>query len=159
MKYPLDLIGLYLKHLLVGMTPTWREVYITDIHTQKGILITVSLAIWLISGLNVLENFWRKKWSGTVWYCAAIGFPCLLQMAGTVEVRFLIPAYVMVYYYVFVEIDYSALWAEIRSRALSILVTMMVIFVMWTSIIGTVLALNTEKTFLIHDYSVVQEAE
>lgn len=159
MKYPMDFVGLYVKHLLVGMTPTWKNPYISDVHTQKGLLITVSIVIWLIAGLNVLENCRKKRWSSAVWYCIAVALPSLLQMVGAVEVRFLAPLYLMVYYYVFAGIDYAALWEGIRDRVFSILVVMLVIFAMWTSIIGSVLSMNTEMTFLIHDHSTVQDVQ
>lgn len=159
MKYPLDMIGLYCKHLLAGMTPAWRAGFITDIYTNKGLLVTISIGIWLVAALDILENIRKKQWSDAGWYCAAIALPCLLQMAGSVELRFLLPMYLLAYYYVFAAIDYRALWSGVKSKIISVLTVMLVIFVLWTSIIGSVLSMNTEKTLLIHDYSTVQEVE
>ena len=62
--------------------------------------------------------------------CHAIALPCLLQMAGAVEIRFLLPVYWMAYYYVFAAIDYRVLWSGVKSKIISVLTVMLVIFVL-----------------------------
>lgn len=51
-------------------------------------------------------------------------------MAGAVEIRFLLPVYWMAYYYVFAAIDYRVLWSGVKSKIISVLTVMLVIFVL-----------------------------
>lgn len=60
LKYPLDLIGLYTRHLISALTPAFNEIYITDIHNDKTILILLSLSIWTIAFISFFPSMKAK---------------------------------------------------------------------------------------------------
>ena len=77
--------------------------------------------------------------------------PSLLQMLGFTELRFFIAVHMVTYVYVFLVVDYKALCNELKDRWLSVVCTMIISFVLLTTVYGDILASNQKRTMLIND--------
>ncbi len=159
LEHPLDLMGMYTRHLVSLMLPAYNQAYITNLYTDKGMLVIVSLVAWLLLGLNVFEKFDRKGFSKKYLWVAAVCLPCFLQLPGAAELRFFLPIYVMVYYYVFVVADYKVLWNLTCGHRTQIVFCMAFISMLMLSVYGDILAGNVERIMLIHDSYVAPAAK
>lgn len=149
-KNPMDVVGMYMRHLISLLTPAYKQVYITDLYTDKGFLATFSILIWIIAGVGILESFSKKSWSKALWILA-ICLPSFLQLFGEPELRFFLAVYLLCYYYVFACIDYKKLLLETRGRRIKIGVGIGIVFLLWITVYGDSLADNKERTLLIND--------
>ncbi len=151
-KYPLDTIGIYTRHLISIATPAWNQAYITNIYTNKIFIVLLSIALWLLGGLNVFANLNRNSFqSANAGFVVSICVPPFLQLFGAPELRFFLPVYILLYVYVFLEIDFLEIAMYIKHRWLSIVVTMLFIIILWLTVFGDILALNREIPLLIND--------
>ena len=80
----------------------------------------------------------------------SICLPGLLQLAGAVEIRFFLPAYLLVYYYVFAIIDYKEVAMDLKSQHFKPLMIVVIGFVMWLAIFGDIMSNNQEMVFLLN---------
>jgi len=151
-KYPLDMIGIYTRHVLGVMTPFFRQVYITNAFVPKGWYIVFMMLLWILAGLLLLLAEPWKKGRGLV-LCLLIGaiLPGILQTAGAAETRFVLMIHVLLYYYLAEVADYHLLREKMRGRALPIVITCAVVFFLWLSNIGMMLGANELSTMIIHD--------
>lgn len=148
-KYPMDMIGIYVRHMISALTPSSNEIYITNIYNNKGIIASLSIMIWLIAGIAILnsKNIFNRN---ILWLLPAF-VPSLLQLFGATELRFFLPVYMVGYIYVFAVINYHELWNVLRCRWISMLIISAVIYVLWMAIFGNILSFNTQRTLLIND--------
>lgn len=150
--YPLDMIGLYARHLVSIMTPTYRELYISDMWKDKSISITLAVLIWLIAGLILIVIIKEKKhrWNDMM-VLFALSIPSILQVAGAVELRFFIAIYFFAYFGVFVATDYRWIWNKVKPRILPIITAMIIIFALWIAIVGEVVSSYNGGVLLMND--------
>lgn len=161
LKYPLDIGGLYIRHLISLMTPIFNQAFITDLHTGKGIFISLAIILWMIAAVDILLNCKNKFDFLTLCMLIAMVFPALLQLAGAPELRFFLMVYLLLYYYVSNLIDYKKLFQSFRRRWMPITIVCAAVYFMWISYIGMLLSFNRETTFLINDnhYECTSESE
>jgi len=150
-KYPLDMVGIYGRHLISLLTPTFSQVYITDIFNNKIVIILGSIAIWLIAGINIISDYKNAIFNRQFLWGFSVAIPCILQLLGAVEIRFFLPIYMIAYFYVFACIDYRKLWEYVRPQFLKHLVLFLTIMILWISVIGSILSNNAEDVMLIND--------
>ena len=148
-KYPLDMLGIYVRHAISLLTPSTNEAYITNIYNGKSLLATASIIIWIVAGGAILNSI--KKINKRCLWVLAVFLPSFLQLFGQTELRFFLTVYMVSYVYVFAVIDYNELWSSIKDRWLSVLIGVVAIYVLWISLYGSILADNSQKTFLIGD--------
>ena len=151
LKYPLDIGGLYIRHLISLMTPIFNQIFITDLHTGKGIFISLAIILWLIAAVDILLDYKNKFDNLTLCMLTAMVFPALLQLAGAPELRFFLIVYLLLYYYVSNVIDYKKLFQSIKRRWMPILIVCTAVYFMWISYVGMLLSSNSETVFLIND--------
>lgn len=152
-KYPLDMIGIYARHLISVLTPTYTtEPYITEIRTEKGALVSFSILLWMLAALAVIYEVREKRLTlPKLLFFAGLCIPSLLQMAGAPETRFFLTIYLLAYYGVLAAIDYPRLWRETEGRRITTVISMAVVYILWIAIIGTLLASYQDATLLLHD--------
>lgn len=151
-KYPMDMLGIYIRHIITLLTPTYNQIYIMNMYNNKSILILSSIAMWILTGTSIIlkiEN--REIINRNIWWILAIAFPGFLQLVGAVEMRFFLPIYIMDYYYIGAEVDYKNIWADIKKQKMRYFIVTAIIVVMWITNIGEILASNQEKVILIND--------
>ena len=160
-KYPLDIGGIYIRHLISLMTPIFATAYIKDMYAGKGILISLAIFTWMVAAIDILFHNERKFDSITLWMLIAMVFPSLLQMAGMPEIRFFLMVHLLLYYYISNIIDYKKLYQNIKRRWLPIAIVCTVIYFMWISNVGMILSYNEIKVLIINDkhYECISEME
>lgn len=86
-KYPLDVLGIYTRHLISLLTPVFQETYIFSIYKSKTFTIFLSIVLWIIGGVGFLtqKNEWDKK-IGQLFVGLLI--PFFFQLFGQPEIRF-----------------------------------------------------------------------
>lgn len=160
-KYPLDIAGLYIRHLISLMTPVFSQMYISDLYADKGIFISLAIIIWMIAAIDLLFDYKKKFDKITLCMLIAVIFPALLQLAGMPEIRFFLMVHLLLYYYVVNIIDYRKLYQNIKNRWIPIVIVCAVVYFMWISNIGMILSYNREKVFIINDnhYEYIDETD
>ena len=159
LKYPLDMIGIYVRHLVSLLTPVYRQVYITNVYAVNPVLIVFSIVMWLVAALGVLGQVRIFGIDWNVLWILALCIPGLLQIFDEPELRFFLPIYLLCYFYVFAVIDYRKLAYTFKSNRLQTLVLFSVIFMLWISLLGYTLAtirstklmLSDNSAYVIHD--------
>lgn len=152
LKYPLDIVGIYTRHLFNLLTPVFPQSYITNMYFNKTFFISLAIIVWMIVGLGVVfseKNNDNMKLVGVLLFGAI--FPSLLQMAGAVELRFFFIGHLLAYYYIFNVVDYKHLFYRISKCWIYVVTVCLIIFFLWVSVIGSTLAYNSEKVLLIND--------
>ena len=157
-KYPLDMIGIYTRHLVNLMTPSWNQLYIDNLFNNKNVLVVVSMIIWFIAGIAFYMNVQEKTIpKGRLYLMFSVMLPGFLQLIGAPELRFFLMIYLILYTYVFVEIDYSHFVRYVWKNWKVILPITVLIFMLWVSILGSTLADNRENQMLINDAYIESE--
>lgn len=151
LKYPFDMMGMYVRHLVSLLTPMFTHAYITNIYTEKGILLIVSVFVWIIAGIAMLKRLKNKEVTKDIWWVVAMFIPPFLQLFGATELRFFLIVYLIGYAFVFAEIDYKELFEKLKGRYLSVVFCSLVIFFLWLTVYGDVLSQNRETALLIND--------
>ena len=149
LKYPFDMLSLYMRHLVSLLTPAYRKVYNDDLYVEKGFYASVSIIIWIIAGISLLTLKNRHEKNHEKWYFFALVFPCLLQLFGAPEIRFFLPVYLLGYYYVFAAVDYKELIASLKGKWLQVSICSVIVFMLWMTVYGDVLAANKHDVFMI----------
>ena len=153
-KYPLDMIGIYTRHLIAIMTPAWNETYISNLQTNKVFLVLSSIGVWLIAGLYLSLTSWRSaNLKHITGYLVAIVVPCLMQTLGATEIRYFLPCYLLLYGLVFFKVAYRDLFANVMANKFKIAAILFIIAILWISLFGTILAMNRVQVMLISDYA------
>lgn len=151
LKYPLDMIGVYMRHVISAMTPNWKYQYIPDLRINASLIVFLSISLWLLASVNIVLQPNRNRFGTRNWYIIAACIPALLQSLGAVEVRFFIPAYILCYGYVAYGIDYKALIAAAKPIWLKISIILLLVFALWISCFGDILSNNDKRIFLINN--------
>ena len=151
LEFPLDMIGIYTRHLISLMTPMYRQIYIDNLYPDKGIWTSVSALVWIIAGFAVLKQWkWKKSLPDSFWILS-VCLPSFLQLFGSPEIRFFLPVYLLCYYYVFAAIDYRSIVSLRYGQWIRPALCILVVFILWMTIFGNILSNSQVRTFIIHD--------
>lgn len=164
-KYPLDVAGIYVRHFINLLTPVFNQVYVTNAHTSKGVFVSSAIWIWLIGGMMLAVGLKNRKLAGgtpteqsvshsmifNLCLCVAIIVSNLLQCMGMPELRFFIGVHMMMYFYLFVQVDWIDSWNTIKKNKVGILCVMCILYLLWITLVGDTLANSQYKTLLIND--------
>lgn len=155
LKYPLDFLGLYSRHLISLLTPIYKQVYIDNLFVDKSFNIVFGVFLWLLLAVAFVIIKPIKK--SNIIKCLnviAVCFPAFLQAVGAPELRFFLLMYLVLYHSVGTEIKYRLLFARLKKKWLQTLAVCAVVFILWLSVVGSILGYNREKTLLINDNGV-----
>ncbi len=150
-KYPFDMISIYTRHFVSLMTPKFSQMYLSNIHSEKGIRLILTLVIWFVTLINLVHSTNSKvNWSIGI-PVIIIFIPSFLQLLGAPEIRFFIAIHLIGYFYSIYYVDYS-LYREMFGK---IFVPLMICFLLfsflWISVLSSVLDNNEKKVLLIDD--------
>lgn len=149
-KYPQDIMTIYVRHFVTLLTPAFLQEYITTFHVGKGVVSGLSIGIWLILGIYLLYGKDLVKWN--LWIdVVAICFPCLLQALGAPERRFFIPVYLIGYYIVLKVIDYKELAIRLKGSWVRVIICSALIYLLWITVYADVLTNVKDDTLIIND--------
>lgn len=141
LAYPLDMCGIYARHLVALLTPCFGESYISDLFVPKNLRITIIVLLWLLWGVYIVYITSTKKQFRLIDVLAIGGplIPCLMQLFGSPEIRFFIAVHLFLYFYLCCCVEWRALRWFIKSHLIQIAVPCIVIFFAWITIMGDIL--------------------
>lgn len=96
-RYPIDFIGIYMRHLLNMLYPLYPNQYIQDITRDKSLLLIFFYTVLFIAVFYFLRTF-KLKDSRWIW-CGLVLLPCICILPGAVEIRFFIALHFLIYMY------------------------------------------------------------
>lgn len=156
LKYPGDIIGVYVRHFANIMVPLWRENCITDLYINKMLNIILSIGIWLLLAVYIMDIIANRKLSRDVYVnCIVVVLlvlPAIFQAVGGVEIRFFYICYILAYYFVCCKIKYKELWNALKGKRCAVIITCVIIGALWITILGDTLTRNPHRIMLIGDY-------
>lgn len=151
-KYPLDMCGIYARHLVSYLTPTYSKVFIDEVHTSKGCFMTFAIWLWLLTGVLLMYSLKKRKYeNNTLGWNLVILLPMLVQFVSTPEMRYFLGTYMLMYFYLFVKTDYEGLRDIVKKKRVDVVIVLLVIYVLWITIAGTILIGNEVQPMLIND--------
>lgn len=151
-KYPLDIFGIYLRHLVIFLTSLYGETYVTELFTSKAVTVLLSGIIWMQVFLSVWTNgnlINEKKWYMIAVFPLILG--SLLQFFGAPENRFFLPVHAVGYYIGFVTVDYHKEIDVIRTEWGSMILVLFMLLSLWISETTAIFQENGRYVFLIND--------
>ena len=152
LKYPLDTIGLYSRHLFSLLTPIYRTTYISDIYSVEPLTIVLSIVLWLAAGYSILMQMKEKPGGLDILWILALCVPGLLQIFDEPELRFFLPAYLLCYYHICAVVDYKMLARQWKTNWRQTLIVSLVIFLFWLSLTGNILSAKRNGALLIGNH-------
>lgn len=149
-KYPLEMVTIYTKHIISGITPLYSEVYIHNIYEQKALRILINIFVWLISFGAIVLTWKENKYFfyKNISMLFVLSVPCILISAGAIEVRFYMFLHLFVYYYFASVINFKMLYHKIKENAMPVCLCGIIIMLMWLTIISDILAANALDVML-----------
>lgn len=96
-RYPLDFIGIYVRHFLNILYPIYPNQYIYDIEKDKSFFLILFYTILFLGTANFINSF-RLKNNKWIWFVLIL-VPCVCILPGAVEIRFFIAFYFLICMY------------------------------------------------------------
>ena len=152
-RYPLDMAGIYIRHFISAMTPgDLQQAYNTRIHTERGWASCLSILLWILSGIFLADAIRRRKTDAAIWLrVVPLCVPAVLQTLGAVEIRFFLPVYILMYYYLFAVLDHRRAIRLFKEQPFVLILITFVVFAAWITIFGSILSCCDKTTLLIND--------
>lgn len=138
LKYPFEVVGIYTRHVLNMLFPAWPNQYVLDLDSSKIIVMLIAFhCLFLISVSYILGRVKNKNLKNF--------FPVLLPVAaimpGAVESRFFMPLYVVILGKICFDIDWAALFGDIKKYwykvAIGYGITFCIIVSVWSSMLAS----------------------
>lgn len=156
LKYPLDFIAIYTRHLISLMTPLYSEVYVNDLYISKGINVIISFVIWFLTGLSLWTQFdgqCRKHLTAKNTLFFSLLIPPALTIVGVSEVRFFLPVYVLSYFAISCCVDWKSVLIKLHPYAIRISLLFLACLCLWVGVVSSILMNAGGEVFLINDSS------
>lgn len=92
-KHPVEMAGIYVRHLVNMLLPCWPEQYVVDLDNQKLVPALLAYVLFFSFGMVLLNRCMKFT---NVWlnYFALL-IPVLFILPGAVETRFFAPLYLV----------------------------------------------------------------
>lgn len=105
--HPLELVGIYVRHIVNALFPCWPSQYVMNLDNNKSIYVVVSIFIFFLFGVALLNRFIDKE---ILKRYVALLIPVLFILAGAVEVRF----FVAIYFLAIGSLCYNTEWSSMK---------------------------------------------
>lgn len=149
MKYPLDIIGIYSKHVVSYLTPIYRDVYVFDLYAEKGILLIFNIFLFFTAAIylaqkKIINAIDKKK---LPWLVVLL-LPCILIIPGAPETRFFIPLYLLLYIYLSYFVNYNEYFRILKTNPVKYIILFVITVAVWTSIVIGILSNLGDPTYI-----------
>ena len=149
LKYPFDMVCIYVRHFLSAMTPCYmNSCYIPDAHVNRGIISSASILLWILAAGVLATTLNRRRIVKALWMGGFL-LPGIMQTMGAVELRFFLPAYLLLYFFLGAVADYSGVCAVVKKRPLTVLFGTVMVYLLWMTIFSDLLSSAEGHIFLI----------
>ncbi len=92
-RYPCEIIGIYVKHIVNVLLPCWSNLYVTDVDNNKIFLGFIWYVCIFLFGVAVCNQMIKGK---VLYNYIALLVPVIFILPGAVEIRFVAALYIMV---------------------------------------------------------------
>lgn len=133
--YPLDFIGIYVRHFLNILYPIYPNQYIYDISSDKSLLLITFYTILFIAVVHFITSF-KLKSSRWVWFILIL-VPCVCILPGAVEIRFFIALYFLICMYAVLGLKDVVM--KVKEQKVKYLLTYLIGFFLYVAYIGMLL--------------------
>ena len=150
-KYPLDIAGIYWRHLINYLTPVWRQCYIIDLHVNTAWVALPGIVLWIIFFYQLFlikMDQWRNWLKNEAWAILPFISICLFMIPAAVEIRFFIAAYSIMYGYLVWRADFRKMLDHFRNHTVSVTLLLTIAFFFWISVMGGTLSGNAVSPVL-----------
>lgn len=124
LKYPFEVVGIYVRHLANALFPCWPNVYVMKINNNKVLYALLSIALVFSFGLAVVFRCVRNL-KFFVYFIPAL-VSCLFILPGAVEARFFLALFLMFSGTMCFNVDYKKLLAMVNAHKISVAFIFMV---------------------------------
>lgn len=90
-KHPVEVAGIYIRHLTNGLMPCWPGMYVTDLDNNKIILSLLAYILLFLCGVIILNKCIKNYNIFTNYFALLI--PVIFIIPGAVEARFFAAVY------------------------------------------------------------------
>lgn len=135
--HPIEMSGIYLEHLISGITVLYNDIYITDlgVNTSYFILNILVYILALIGSWSCYANNDIKKGIGKnkkiIVIFLLVILPSFFALPGALEPRFFIAIYLCVYMFICFKLNYKELWRFVKSNYVKVIVAVIIIILVW----------------------------
>ncbi|MEG0305519.1 MAG: hypothetical protein RR576_09250 [Oscillospiraceae bacterium] len=146
-QYPLETIGIYLRHLINFLNPIFGEMYIEDPEKIKlhYTILNYTLMFATVLGvfglrekyLNGADNKTKFNWALITKHLAWIlpfVLPVLMIIPGQPEVRFFIPVYMLMYMFLACCVDYKTVMETVKKHTVLMAISYVGVFCLLCSV-------------------------
>lgn len=92
-SHPLDLMGVYVRHMVNVLFPCWPNQYVFNLNNYKVIYALTAVLIFFLFGTALLNHFMNKTFLKRY---VGLLVPAVFILAGAVEVRYFAALYLLV---------------------------------------------------------------
>jgi hypothetical protein len=147
-SHPWEFIGIYFRHFIAALNPVFGEGYIYDLQKPKMALIFVNALLMFVTCLGFVAGFGNKT-EKRGYYRQMLAkylplypllLPCLAILPSSMELRFLLPCYVIMYGLLAYAFDYRKIAAITKNRPVTCVVAFVLLFVFLLSTYQTLWA-------------------
>lgn len=139
----LDACALYWEHFVSCITIFWRKCYLTTINVDT-VAYLLNCAIYILALVSAIASATGKKLGlsrlGSFIPFGFILLPSFMALFGAVEIRFFLAAYLLVYIFLTLKVDYKTVFAYVRAHKVFSIVLILAVFLTWNTMASHLLA-------------------
>lgn len=144
LQHPIEYFKIYVRHAVNGFMPIYRESYIRTMNANKVYPFVINYIILLIFFVMLLLNY--KYIISKSFYTIGLLLVSLIAIPGAIEVRFVLPAFMMIYAVAFYMFDYKRVLKHIKNMkiVIPIIIIAFIGFIFSYNVLSTTLS-STEE--------------
>lgn len=139
LEYPIDILSIYVRHLVNMLFPCWPEMYVKDLDSSKWFLGLIGISIIFFEVFAMFENCLKSR--NSLLYFIPLIIPGILIIPGAVEYRFSLSFYVFAISQLVMNLDISMVKEVLIKRKWSLLVSYVTVlalcFAVWSSMLAS----------------------
>ena len=138
-KYPLDMLGIYVRHFVNMLYPIFPNQYITSLNGLKSVYMLLFYTLFFVScstfEIKVKGHMW--KWVTIILMLV----PCISILPGEVEIRFFIAMHMLIYMYAILSVKKFVMkWKKSWKKCLLYYGTGLLVYIGWCGYMLSTLA-------------------
>jgi hypothetical protein len=147
-SHPWEFVGIYFRHFIAALNPVFGEGYIYDLQKPKVALIFTNSLLMFVTALGFVAGFgqkaekpgyYRKTFAKYLPFYPLL-LPCLAILPSAMEIRFLLPCYIIMYGLLAYAFDYKKIARIVRNRPVTCAAAFVLLFVFLLSTYQTLWA-------------------
>lgn len=137
--HPVDVIMIYVRHLVNYVFPCWPTVYVTDLNNSKWLWGLLGFTMFFLTAFIFIRKC-LKSYKNLVYFIPVL-VPAILIIPGAVEYRFSIPLYLFALCQLFFNADLKKIKDDVIAHKWSVLFIYlagaMLCFTIWSDMLAS----------------------